>query len=290
MSRWDWYQSTAEGTCPSKSGLISCFMQHWTHADFLPARNLNGYNFGGVIRRGDNVLCHLNWGGQPGINCKSTSDESPTLALALRKWGKPHFPTRVDSCVDWHEKGLFDSLTSSLIVYAQQQNLAINQMGDWIRGEARTLYLGSKSSAVRLVVYEKTAERRSAGCEGVPEHWVRMEVRVRPKKAHRASVALWEPDQALTAGWVANALNETGLWAHLQSTSVGTVWRASDDERARTALLRQYSAVMSRWAEELGGWDKFGLAAGSSIDSKSTEEAAKASGATLAASSVDAVH
>lgn len=280
MAKWDWYQSTAEGSCPSKSGLIDLFLSHWEHADLAPARNLNGYTHGAAIKRGDTVLCHLNWGGQPGINCKATSDESPTLAKALKAWGKPHFPTRVDSAVDWYQEGLFDKLAGDLIAYAQDNRLAINQMGDWVRSEGRTLYLGSKDSAVRLVLYEKTAERRAAGCSAAPDHWVRLEVRVRPKKAHRASVARWEPDDALTAGWVADALNSTGYWTDLVKTAVGTVWRSSDDERARNALLRQYGAVMARWAAEAGGWDGLGLAIGDAYHSSGSP--ANASGATIA--------
>lgn len=260
MAKWDWYQSTVYVACPQESGLVAALMDAWPMSDWAPGKNLNGYTHGGVIRRGDRILCHLCWGGQPGVNCKSTSDESPTLAKALREFGKPHGPTRVDTCVDWYEQGLFDSLAAHFIEYAKANRLAINQQGDWVRGEARTLYVGSKDSPVRLVLYEKTAERAAAGFSGAPEHWVRLEVRVRPKRAHRASVAAWEPHHVLEAGWVADALMQTGYWRDLAMRSVGTVWRASDEERARRALLKQYGAVMARWADEVGGWSSLGNA------------------------------
>lgn len=260
MANWDWYQSTVFVDCPQKSGLVGVLMKHWPDTDYAPGKNLNGYTHGGVIRRGDRILCHLCWGGQPGVNCKSTSDESPTLAAALREFGKPHNPTRVDTCVDWYESGLFDKLCAHFVSYAKENRLAINQQGDWIRGEARTLYIGSKDSPVRLVLYEKTAERLSAGFSGAPEHWVRLEVRVRPKRAHRAAVSQWEPHHVLEAGWVADALMKTGYWQDLVMRSVGTVWRSSDEERARRALLKQYGAVMARWADEVGGWSSLGTA------------------------------
>ncbi|PXB46998.1 hypothetical protein C0056_18400 [Pseudomonas aeruginosa] len=48
-------------------------------------------------------------------------------------------------------------------------------------------------------------------------------------------------------------------WDDLHArASIGTVWRRSDDERARAALLRQYGAIIESWATEQGGWDGFG--------------------------------
>lgn len=250
MSRWDWYQSTVLVQDPQESGLVDVLLKHWPHSDWAPARNLNGYLYGGQIVRGDRMLCHVCWGGNTGVNCKSTSEESPALAAALREFGKPHLPTRIDSCIDWQNPDLFDSLTGALIKFAQDNRLSINQQGDWIRGEARTLYIGSKDSPVRLVVYEKGYEQ---GLDA-PKDWVRMEVRIRPKREHRASVALWEPDHAFQASWVPDALQCLG-WSDLVKLSVGTVWRRSDAERARFALIKQYGSTLASWADELGSWE-----------------------------------
>lgn len=238
---------------PQESGLVSALLDAWPLSDWAPAKNLNGYTHGGQIRRGDRTICHVCWGGQLGVNCKSTSEESPTLAKALRAFGKTHLPTRVDACVDWCLAGMFDDLASKLIEFAQGKRLAINQQGDWVRGEARTLYIGSKDSPVRLVVYEKGYEQGG----DAPREWVRLEVRVRPKREHRASVALWDAETALHAGWVPDALKTLG-WADLEKLAVGTVWRQSDDERARAALLKQYGAILSKWSDELGGWSELG--------------------------------
>lgn len=253
MARWDWYQSTVWVQDPQESGLVSALLAAWPMSDWAPAKNLNGYHFGGQIKRGNRTLCHLCWGGQAGVNCKSSSDESPILAEALRQFGKDHSPTRVDACEDWHEEGLFDSVSGLLIEYATENRIAINQQGDWIRGEARTLYLGSKDSPVRLVLYEKGYEQGG----NAPLDWVRLEVRVRPKREHRAAVSTWLPSHAFEAGWVPKALECLG-WDHLGKRTVGTVWRQSDAERARLALVKQYGAVMSAWAAETGGWNAFG--------------------------------
>lgn len=261
-ARFDWYQSTVIVQCPQDSGLVAALLRAWPLSDWAPARNLNGYTHGGAIVRGDRVLCHVCWGGQTGVNCKTTSDESPTLAAALSDFGKAHLPTRIDSCVDWVEEGLFDSMSAFLIDYATTNRLSINQQGDWVRGEGRTLYVGSKDSPVRLVLYEKGYEQGG----DAPRDWVRLEVRVRPKREHRAIVARWDASQLFAAGWVHDALEAMG-WDDLNARSaVGTVWRKDDEARARAALVRQYGAILARWADEVGDWDSLGGAIRAEIE------------------------
>lgn len=249
QSKWDWYQSTVAVEDPGSSGLVNCLLRAWEFSDFVPAKNLNGYHYGGQIVRGERVLCHLCWGGQPGVNVKTTSDESHVLAKALADFGIEHLPTRVDSCLDWEEDGLFDSLAASLIEFAQiGKGLAINQQGDWTRGIGRTLYLGSPSSPVRLVLYEKGYEQGG----DAPLNWVRLEARVRPKKEHRVEVSSWSPEHAFAAGWIAAACKHIGL-DDLEKRAVGTIWKRTDDEKTRWAMLRQYGSALRKWLAECGG-------------------------------------
>lgn len=271
-ARFDWYQSTVTVQCPEDSGLVEHLLRAWPFSEWAPAKNLNGYTKGGAISIGGRVLCHLCWGGQVGVNCKTTSDESPVLAEALKAFcqkplfpsadglealrTKHHLPTRVDSCIDWVEPGLFDSLASMLTQYAQDNRLAINQQGDWVRGEGRTLYVGSKDSPVRLVIYEKGYEQGG----DAPRDWVRMEARIRPKREHRAVVASWDASDVFGAQWIPEALQALGWDDLCKRSAIGTVWRKSDEERARAALCKQYGAILARWATEAGSWDALGPA------------------------------
>jgi len=263
-AKFDWYQSTVQASDPQACGLVDALQQAWELTDWVPARNLNGYTYGGAIVRGETVLAHLCWGGNTGINVKTTSGDSPVLAEALRgfyeRTGVQHLPTRVDACCDWVEEGLFDSLSAHLIAYAIEHRLAINQQGDWERGQARTLYVGSKDSPVRLVLYEKGYEQGG----DAPLDWVRLEVRIRPKKEHRFMVSTWGPEVCFCAGWVPDALKVLD-WDGLQKRAVGTVWRRSDVERSRAALLKQYGRLLAAWAEDEGGWSELGQAIGRSL-------------------------
>nr|WP_011266115.1 replication initiation factor domain-containing protein [Pseudomonas sp. S-47]AAX51984.1 replication protein [Pseudomonas sp. S-47] len=259
-AKFDWYQSTVLVADPQDSGLVDHLLKAWPLTDWAPARNLNGYTHGGAIIRGDRILCHLCWGGQTGVNCKTSSSESGVLAEALATFGKQHLPTRVDSAMDWYEDGLFDSMAALLIDYAQDARLTINQQGDWIRGEGRTLYVGSTDSPVRVVLYEKGYEQGG----DAPRNWVRLEVRVRPKREWRSTVARWTAEDVFCAGWAPRALQALG-WDDLESRSIGTVWKRSDDERARAALVKQYGGILDRWMTEAGSWEALGALLGRAI-------------------------
>lgn len=255
MSRFDWYQATVYATDPKESGLLDALLRAWPMSDVAPERAMHGFTSGARITRGDHKLCHLWWGGNPGINVTATSDDAPMLAKALKRLGLPYGVTRADACSDWVEEGAFESLSNHLIQFAIANRIAINQQGDWSRGEARTLYVGAPQSPIRICLYEKGYEQGG----DAPRDWTRLEVRVKPKGPARLSVARMEPQELFACGWVHQALLALG-WDDYQKRSVGVVWRPSDTERSRRALLKQYGAVIAQWAEESGGWDVFGHA------------------------------
>lgn len=253
MTRFDWYQATIWAADPSYRGLGQHLLNAWELADLAPDRGMHGYTQGAKIVRGDKTLCRLWWGGNPGVNVTSSGEEAPVLAEALKGLGLSYGVTRVDSCADWIEEGCFDSLSSHLMRFAKDNGITINQQGDWVRGQARTLYLGSPQSPIRICLYEKGYQLGG----DAPRDWTRLEVRVKPKGEHRAAVAAWSPSDVFAAGWVSDALAVLG-WNDLEKRAVGTVWKPSDDERSRSVLCRQYGAVMERWASEVGGWDRLG--------------------------------
>lgn len=262
MIKWDWYQTTIDGSDPEKMGLVDLLLQAWDLSDWRSARNLNGYHFGGAIMRGDEVLCHLCWGGQPGINLKSTSSQSGTLAKVLKNNGIAHRPTRLDACRDWDVKGLFDGYAKYMIGFAKEHKITIDQRGDWERGKARTLYLGSEKSAVRICMYEKGYEQGG----GASLDWCRLEVRVRPKPSHREKIATWEPKQVFEAGWVRSLL--LGLQHTVgRYESVATIWEPSDEEKLIRSMLRQYGRCLKIMAQKHDGdWQKVGQEIGNLLE------------------------
>ncbi len=94
---------------------------------------------------------------------------------------------------------------------------------------------------------------------------MRLEVRVKPALHAKHFVAQWEPYQAFGASkWLVDLMQQIGFDA-IEKSSVGTVWKPSDTERQRAALLRQYGKIMRHWANDVGGWDNLGLAIESAL-------------------------
>lgn len=263
MGKFDWYQTTVRTGNPQESGLVDAILRAYPFTDYAPCTGQNGYSFGGQFVRGSSVVCRLSWGGQPGVNVTATSDNAPALSEALKDLRIAHSPTRIDTAIDWEEEGLFDSLAGGLIGFAQGRRLAIMQVGDWVRGEGRTLYIGSKDSAVRLVLYEKGYEQ---GCTHRPD-WVRLEARIRPKGDARALAMTFDPMDVFACGWLTDALDAIKFEHGLSKRAIGTIWRKSDTERARAALLKQYGAILSAWAVDSGGWSELGEVLGESLQS-----------------------
>lgn len=251
MARWDWYQGTVHGVDVAEVAAEA--LRVFDLSDIAPCRPRNGYEQGGKVVRGVRTLCEIWWGGNPGVHIKGTGEDSPAVAAFLRQW--EHRVTRADACEDWVEPGLFDRLAASLIAFAVSSGIRLHQVGDWVQGKGRTLYLGGDTSVCQLMLYEKGAER------GIDLPWVRLEVMVRPKGKAGYQVASWAPGEAFGAApWLVEALRRIG-WDHLTAQSVGTVWKPSDAERAKRQLVKQYRATLHAWREECGGsWERLGQA------------------------------
>lgn len=249
-AKFDWYQGTFFGQ--DQDEVVRFLERKFDLSEVKLCKPKNGYERGVEFLRGADRLAQVWWAGNPGVHVIATGDKSPEAAQHMRELGA-HRITRLDACIDFISPGLFDVLTDGLRAYAREHGIQINMQGDWERGKARTLYVGSQQSAVQLVVYEKGYE------SGGDLNWVRVEVRVRPKgRENGEKVSTWTPDDAFQASrWLCEALEAQG-WASLTPKSIGTVWKPSDDERARRTMLKQYGAILARWAEETGGWAQIG--------------------------------
>lgn len=248
LPKFDWYQGTFHS---SNIGTISQhLLRSFDLSDLKPARARNGYEQSAHIVRGDRELVQLMWGGNPGIHFKATGDNSPEAAHFLRQLGE-HRVTRADVCLDYCQSGFFDQVVTKLLAFALNRGIKVNQQGDWERGIARTLYLGSRSSTVQLVVYEKGFQMKA------DPNWVRIEVRCYPKGQTGYAASRKEPEQFFGTSWVKHAIESCDLGSY-EPVSFGNQYRLNDDQRARLALAKQYKRVIRNWVlEEQGSWHRF---------------------------------
>ena len=225
-------------------------------ARLVPCKAKNGYLRG--LRFEQNVsaskpapIAELWFDGNSGIHGVATGSASPS---ALSDAFKTHFPehnvTRADVCIDWLEEGLFDRMASNLQAFAIDNNISLSNQGDWVRGQGRTLYVGSRKSTTMLRLYEK-----GYLVPGGDRTWVRLEAVVRPAKKAKQKVAFWEASKFWGASrWLSKAMAQLGS-LNIEVDPVGTVRTNPDALRAKYALIRQYSNTMRSWADEVGGWD-----------------------------------
>ena len=257
MANFDWYQATIRGADPGE--VLGGLLAHFDLSGLEPLTPKNGYQQGRRVRLGGLRICDVMWGGNPGVHVISSSYESRRVGDYLREAYPSHECSRIDACEDWIEPGLFDKLSAVMLSFASSRRLSVNYAGDWHNNEGRSLYLGSPSSPLRLVLYEKGYERMHNGGHAAPRDWVRLEVRWRPKGDARLFSSRITPGECFGLNWVRDLVERIG-WDHLPKFTAGHIYRVSDDRRARAALVRQYRHVIDRWVEEVGSPDALGPA------------------------------
>lgn len=255
-ARWDWYQVTVKER--ALDVLLPLISEAHPLADWCNVKGQHGYLHGYELKVGSRRLLHVLYGGQNSTaNITASGEEAPGFEQVLRRWGGEFKPTRVDSCLDWEEPGLFESMAGALLQYATEKDLRISQLGDWHRNRSRTLYVGSPQSPVQLRLYEKGYQ--VGGEDTSHPHWVRLEVQVRPAKQRRSAAASWTPSEAFCAGWVCGAL-ERLLLLPGERVPVGYIKPPTDQEKQRAWVLRQAGKVLLEWSEEYQSAEEFGRA------------------------------
>jgi DNA relaxase NicK len=160
--------------------------------------------------------------------------------------------------IDFDGVGAWEWASKLLLGIADKHELVVDHQGDFHRGElGRSIYIGSKTSPVRAVVYEKGKQIPEIGLPNL----VRIELRVRPKGRESGLLVCQMRPEAMygAAKWAVD------LGAYLQSentlerVTIGTRWTKSDAARAISAMVRQYGGHLGQLAGDLGGWEEVGL-------------------------------
>jgi hypothetical protein len=130
--------------------------------------------------------------------------DSPALYEALQTaYAGRWLPSRLDLALDLDHPEAFDLVVPQFIAAATRRDMTLSQMGDWIRGKGRTLYVGARSSRSLIRVYEFNA------CHGYGPP-CRIELQIRPKSSTREFIATRTPTELLYSSDVINVV-VTGL-------------------------------------------------------------------------------
>lgn len=257
--RFDWYQATVREDSTTVLDVLSAGLG----AEVRLGRAANGYDRGYDLHAGGSTVARVFAGGRNGWpNVLASGDDTDALVPVVRTaWPGLHRVTRMDAAEDFDGAGTWDRLYAPAISLADERRIKVDQAGDWHRNEyGRTLYLGSRKSAVMVRLYEKGKQLREQALDragDISPDLCRLEVQVRPEKASREHAAAASPEEAFGyADWT-RELAQRVLGLDVERVHIRER-RLSDRERALTWLVMQYGAHLEERAGELGSWSALG--------------------------------
>lgn len=184
----------------------------------------------------------------------TSGDEAQSGTEFVRRLYPAHRVARADVAADFIEEGGFERITSMLDPIAESAGVRTTTMEEVRSGKSlgRTRYYGSKTSDVRVVVYEKGLERRARGFLSAPEDWYRVELRVRPRKARKGLSASLSPSELWgLSRWTGRAA-ETVLGQPSPEYRPDPSLRKTGTEKAVAHMLKQYGRLLSTFVEKHG--------------------------------------
>ena len=203
----------------------------------------------------------VQWGGRQGdrVMLEVKGSRTPSVVANFRHRYPDHRCTRVDSCEDFFESGIWERALGVVLDVKQRFKLKGERRGDWDYPEdGRTQYLGAVTSPVRARLYEKGKEPGYRHLKGFTD-WVRLELQVRPEKEAKTVYSALSATEVWGASPFSRELAGALLNASVGRVPAGTVFRESQRDRALRFMCRQYGAHLVSLASDLGDWQSVGL-------------------------------
>lgn len=181
--------------------------------------------------------------------------ETPRTAGAIRKhWGDKHTVSRLDSCEDYDDPGVFDQLVS-ILDRAKDPRVKSDEIRPRDGDRGRTIYWGSTTSRVMVRCYEagKMKDRLHFG----RPNWARAEAQVRPGKAlEKRCAAQITPLEAWGfSAWSKRAAEALSLCEVPRFAPPST---PPEFDRTTVYLARSFRRHFEELLADFGAWDCIG--------------------------------
>lgn len=229
-------------------------------ADVEPGRGLNGYRASNVIKRADETLARVLFGGNGNPHLIASGVATDDVVPVLRTgWGGEHEVTRMDTAQDFDQVGGYDRLNAVMLDLADSSRLAVTHIESTRNGvRSRTTYLGAPSSRVRVRLYEKGCFEHQGGHTEASLGWVRLEAQIRPTgvEARTLSGSLDAQEAWGLSSWTRD-LAHSAMGADVERVTMRQR-REPDYARAIEAMRRQYGGVLERALAVEGSWEGVG--------------------------------
>lgn len=196
----------------------------------------------------------LYWGGHnPMPFFVSSGSDAEAGAAFVRSNFPTHRVSRADVCEDFDLAGGFDRFHSLIEPIARSSGVRVLFQGDPdpTKETGRTMYYGSKDSDVRVVLYEKGLHEIGKGNLSASKTWVRIELRVRPRKQRKALCASYTASQLWgMSKWSSRVAKEV-LLTEVPFTPDPSL-RVSRVDQAIAHMFRQYAGNIRAFVDAHG--------------------------------------
>lgn len=255
--RFDWYQATVRDDERTVLDVLSAGLG----GEVKRAKGMHGYERGYVIEAGGSSVARVLAGGRNGWpNVAASGDDTDAFVPIVRgAWPGEHRVTRMDASEDFDGPGTWARLYGEAIALADDRKLRIDQAGDWHRREfGRTLYLGSRKSAVLARLYEKGKQLKELAIDGgadISADLCRLELQVRPEKLARERAAVAAPEEAWGYADWSKELARRVFALDVERVHIRER-REPDLERALHYMVKQYGSKMEQLMKREGTWER----------------------------------
>jgi hypothetical protein len=195
-------------------------------------------------------FCTIHYGGvNERMMYRSTSDRASKGAQFIRECFPEHQASRVDVAMDFDEgPDWFSTMADWLIDHANNSNpkMTLDFRGDWSNGKkGRTLYVGTRKSAVYIRLYEKGVKELQEGNLSASPDWVRFEAEIKPeKKAGKLMLSKMTPVECFGCSAILRSFADMVCGAQVSPVKVTKVHRMKDHDRAFAHLAFQYGDIL----------------------------------------------
>ena len=195
-------------------------------------------------------FCTVHYGGtNDRMMFRSTSDRAEKGARFIRECFPEHQVSRLDAAIDFDEgPDWFMTLADWLIEYANNSSprMTLDFRGDWSQGRnGRTLYVGTRKSAVYIRLYEKGVKEIQEGNVAASPDWVRFEAEIKPeKKPGKIALASMTPSECFGTAKILARFADVVCGAQVEPVKITKVHRMKDHDRAMAHLAHQYGDVL----------------------------------------------
>lgn len=153
---------------------------------------------------------------------------------------------RADIALDFNGSKYFKKISSDLVALAKTKNLKTSTVGDWVQAVGgRTLYVGSRTSAFMVRLYEKYKQK---GIDTGGEETIRLELEIKPYKHARLSAFALTASQLVGSSSIYSPIYEKYLKLS-DGITLNNLRKETSHETALRQMVIQYQNTLKKELE-----------------------------------------